>query len=620
MTERPWSPTVADALRNAALRRGDANGLAFADPREADKVYSWNQVLEASRARAAALYAMGLRQGDRVAMVIPSPEDFVLSFLGAVLGGFVPVPMYPPVALGKVDSYIRNAEHVLSSSGSKALLVAKQVKPIIASVLDSGSVEKLITVESLDLNAPRNGTEPEIKPEDICFLQYTSGSTSAPKGVVVTHANLSANCWAIMNDVLNTDYNKDHAVSWLPLYHDMGLIGFVIAPVFDAIQTTYLPTMEFVKRPSWWLEVMSKKRATVTFAPNFAYGLVVRRAKESEINNWDLSCVRWWGCGAEPIQPLTFKDFLAKMAPAKINPEALLPCYGMAEATLIMSHANHAGATALKVDRVDVEAFRQGEAKVFEGEDSVDEAPRSVEIVNCGKAIAGHAIVAMDEDDNVLPERMVGELCFKGPSVTGGYYKNTDATKKAFKGEWLHTGDKGYVADGDVYVCGRIKDLIIINGRNYYPTDIEWAVNDLEGVRRGSAVAFATLPASASSERLVIVAEWAGKTRPEESSLEAMRKRVRDKIQTDMGLNVHEVVFVAPGAVPKTSSGKLQRSKTRQQYEDQTLGDETPTTDTVQAKVAVAKQVARSYVSLARSEVMSRLPDPVRAIFGKKKV
>ncbi|MEZ4408746.1 MAG: fatty acyl-AMP ligase, partial [Polyangiales bacterium] len=506
-----------------------------------------------------------------------------------------------------------------ASSGAKALLVTKQVRPIIASVLDTGAVEKLITVESLKLDAPREGTEPAVAPEDICFLQYTSGSTSAPKGVVVTHANLSANCWAIMDDVLSTDYRTDHAVSWLPLYHDMGLIGFVISPVFDAISVTFIPTMEFVKKPSFWLETISKKRATITFAPNFAYALVARRVRDSEASQWDLSCMKWWGCGAEPIQPQTFRDFLAKLAPAKINPESLLPCYGMAEATLIISHANHAGAKALRVDRVDIEAFRQGEAKPFNGDESPNEPPRSVEVVNCGKPIRDHEVVAMDEEGNILPERAVGELCFKGPSVAGGYYKNPEATAAAFKGEWLHSGDKGYVANGDVYVCGRIKDLIIINGRNYYPTDIEWTVNDLEGVRRGSAVAFATLPASASSEHLVVVAEWAGKDKPSDAAMEATRKLVKEKVQADIGLNVHDVALIPPGTVPKTSSGKLQRRKTKQQYEDGTLGQEAPTTDSMQAKAAVAKQVARSYVSLARSEVMSRLPDPVRAIFGKKK-
>jgi fatty-acyl-CoA synthase len=207
----------------------------------------------------------------------------------------------------------------------------------------------------------------------------------------------------------------------------------------------------------------------------------------------------------------------------------------------------------------------------------------------------------------------------KGPSVCPGYYDNPETTAASFKDGWLYSGDKGYLADGAVYVCGRIKDMIIVHGRTYYPTDIEWVVNDVEGVRRGSTVAFACLPAAASSEQLVLVAEWAGRERPSDEGLETIKKRVTEVVVGTIGLNPWQVVLIPPGTVPKTSSGKLQRRKTRQQFEEGTLGQEAPTTESLDAKVAVARQMARSYVSLAKSEVVSRLPDPVRAFFGKKK-
>ncbi|TAK28114.1 MAG: fatty acyl-AMP ligase [Myxococcaceae bacterium] len=616
MSEQEWSTTVSGALRDAAAIRGDRGGFTFADPRTTDKHYSWNALLDAARARLAALYAEGLRKGDRLAMVIPVPEDFVLNFLAATLGGIIPVPMYPPVALGKVESYVKNVEHIVTSSGAKALLISKQVRPILGSVLDTGSVTKLLLVESLNLDAPRAGTEPSISPEDVCFLQYTSGSTASPKGVVVTHANLAANCRAIASDGLRLDPDRDHGVSWLPLYHDMGLIGFVIVPLFGYIPITFLPTMEFVKRPSYWLEMMHKQRATVTFAPNFAYALATRRAKDSEIEKWDLSCLKQLGCGAEPIQPATLRDFVARFSKAGIKGTALLPCYGMAENTLAISFARHA-TNELRVDTVDVEAFRQGEARFS---DPATAAPGStVEVVCCGEPFPGHEVSVRDPDGNVLPERVIGELCMKGPSVCPGYYNNPETTAASFKDGWLYSGDKGYIADGAVYVCGRIKDMIIVHGRNYYPTDIEWVVNDVEGVRRGSTVAFACLPASASSEQLVLVAEWAGRERPSEEALEAIKKRVTEVVVGTIGLNPWQVVLIPPGTVPKTSSGKLQRRKTKQQFEEGTLGQEAPTTESMDAKVAVAKQMARSYVSLAKSEVVSRLPDPVRAFFGKKK-
>lgn len=611
MSERPWSPTVADAIRDAAARRGAHNAFTFCDPRADDKPYTYAGLLEAARARAAAMYALGLRKGDRVAMVVPDAEDFVLNFLGAVLGGLVPVPMYPPVALGKVESYVKNVEHIVTTSGARVLLISKVVRPILGSTLDVGVVERLALVEDLNLKAPRDGSEPAVSPDDLCFLQYTSGSTSAPKGVMVTHANLVANCYAIMVDGLETDADTDRGVSWLPLYHDMGLIGFVMAPVFATVPVSFLPTMEFVKRPSYWLEMLHKQKATITFAPNFAYALAARRAKDSEVASWDLSRMRVLGCGAEPIQPATLRGFVDRLSKCGIRANALLPCYGMAEATLAISFARTPGGV-LKVDRVDAETLREGNAKPAEGDGSV-------EVVNCGPVLPKHEVCVMDADGNPLPERAVGELCIRGPSITKGYFQNAEGTAAAFKGEWLHSGDLGYLAGGDVFVCGRVKDMIIVNGRNYYPQDIEWLVQELEGVRKGSVVAFALQPEGASSEQLVVVGEWSAKERPGDDDLRALEKRVADAVMSDVGINPWKVVLIPPGTVPKTSSGKLQRRRTRDQFEAGTLGREGFGTDSLQAKTAVAKQVARSYVSIAKSEVMSRLPDPVRAFFGKKK-
>lgn len=616
MSTPNWSDTVPGALRLGASVSPDRVAFVFEVPGETERRYTYAQLHAACLKRAAAYLKEGLRKGDRLAMIVPAPEDFVLSFLGATLAGIIPVPMYPPVALGKVDSYTKNAEHIVSSSGARALLTTKQVRPIVGSLLEAGAVEKLLTTDTLDLNAPTEGVEATVTPEDICFLQYTSGSTSAPKGVIVTNGNLHANCWAIMRTGRESvDAREDDwGVSWLPLYHDMGLIGFVIAPLFDRIPITFLPTMEFVKRPTYWLEMITKYKASITFAPNFAYALAARRVRDADLPNYDLSRMRVAGCGAEPIQPATLRMFVERLKPAGMKYSALLPCYGMAEATLAMSF--EPTGDDLLTDKVDLEAFRGGEAKPFDP--SVPDA-RSVEVVACGRPLKDHDIGAFDEAGNRLPERMIGELGFKGPSVTKGYYGNPEATAKSFRDGWLFTGDLGYIADGHVYVCGRVKDIIIINGRNYYPTDIEWLVQEVEGVRKGAVVAFSVDPEGAASEQLVVVAEWAAKERPAEDQLVAIQKRISEVVQSQVGINAWKVVMIPAGTIPKTSSGKLQRRRTKQQFEDGVLGAEGPGTDSLQAKTAVAKQVARSYVTLAKSEVMSRLPDPVRAIFGKKK-
>ena len=617
MNRTEWSVTVADAVRDAAKRRPTHVGFSFADPRGTDRAYTNAEFLEAVRRRAAALYALGLRKGDRLAMVVPGAEDFVLNFVGAVLGGLVPVPMYPPLALGKVDSYVKNVEHIVASSGAKVLLVSKVVRPILGSAVETGAIERMAVVESLDLDAPRANTEPSLSPDDLCFLQYTSGSTSAPKGVQVTHGNLAANAWAIIAEALAANPDVDRGCSWLPLYHDMGLIGFVIAPLFGCIPVTFLPTLEFVKRPAYWLESLHKYQATITFAPNFAYALAARRSKDADIAGWDLSRIRVLGCGAEPIQPSTLNGFIERLAPTGIKANALLPCYGMAEATLAISFSQTVGGV-LKVDAVDAASLREGEAKAW-AEGSADADTRRVEIVNCGPAVPGHEVCVMDVEGNRLGDRQVGELCFKGPSVTTGYYGNPEATASSFQGEWLHSGDLGYMVNGDVFVCGRVKDMIIIHGRNYYPQDIEWLVQELEGVRKGAVVAFACQPEGESSEQLVVVAEWAGKEKPADEVLARIERAVNDVVQTEVGLRPWKVALIPAGTIPKTSSGKLQRRKTKDQFERGTLGLEGPGTESLQAKAAVAKQMARSYTAMARSEVMSRLPDPVRAFFGRKK-
>jgi fatty-acyl-CoA synthase len=612
----PWAATVADAVREAAAKRGDSTAFIFADPRAPERRYTNTELLDAVRARTAALYALGLRKGDRVAMVVPGAEDFVLCFLGAVLGGMVPVPMYPPMALGKVESYAKNVDHIVSSSGARVLLVSRLVRPILGAASDTGAIERLAIVEDLNLAAPRAGTEPTITPDDLCFLQYTSGSTSAPKGVKVTHGNLSANTYAIMVNGLGTNHETDLGLSWLPLYHDMGLIGFVMAPLFGIIPVVFLPTLEFVKRPVYWLEALHHYKATLTFAPNFAYSLAARRARDSDIASWDLSRVRVLGCGAEPIQPATLRGFVDRLAPCGITAKALLPCYGMAEATLAISFAKTPEGV-LKVDTVDATAMRDGEAKPHTG--NSDDDTQGVEIVNCGPAMPYHEVRVVDPDGTPLPDRVVGELCIKGPSVTPGYFGNDEATAASFRGEWLHSGDLGYMVNGDVYVCGRVKDMIIINGRNYYPQDIEWLVQEIEGVRKGSVVAFACQPDGAASEQLVVTAEWTGKDKPADDALKTLEKKITDVVQTDMGLQVWKVALIPAGTTPKTSSGKLQRRKTKDQFERGVLGLEGPGTESLTAKAAVAKQVARSYATIARNEVMSRLPDPVRAFFGRKK-
>jgi fatty-acyl-CoA synthase len=466
-------------------------------------------------------------------------------------------------------------------------VVSSKVQNILWSQVDSvPSLRKLIAVEELDGDT-KTPEIPELVPEDLSFLQYTSGSTADPKGVMVTHGSLMANINAIMGDHFEATETDDVVVSWLPLYHDMGLIGKVLCTLVWGCEGVYIPTLRFIRRPSCWMEAVNRHRGTLTFAPNFALALAVRRIKPSEIAEWDLSCIRSVGCGAEPIQAETVREFTKVFHEGANMPiGAVSPAYGMAEATLAMALCRQA---PLKTQIVDAETF-EGEGRISAAIDG----KASLEHVCCGKTFPGHDLAAFDTAGTRLAEGLEGELCFKGPSVTSGYFENPEATAAAYRDGWLHTGDLGYVLDGEVYVTGRLKDLIILNGRNIHPQSIEWAVAAVEGVRRGNVIAF-SVPGK-TSEELVLTVE----TRSQDH--QALSETIRQCIQKELSLTVADIVCLKPGSLPKTSSGKLQRRKARQTYLTGNLATGTNRlAGSTGSRVTLAKHVARSMWTRAKS-------------------
>jgi len=338
----------------------------------------------------------------------------------------------------------------------------------------------------------------------------------------------------------------------------MGLIGFVISPILAGVPIVFIPTIRFIKHPTCWLDTISRHKATASFAPNFAYALVARKARPEQLDRWDLSRMKVFGCGAEPINPETMRAFVEVMSSrCGLRREAILPAYGMAEATLAISFkpvADH-----MRTMLVDAERF-QADGRV----EAVDEGFQGAffEHVSCGTWFPGHEVSSQDAEGTLLPEGVEGELCLRGPSVTPGYFENPEATAAAFKDGWLRTGDLGYILDGEVYVTGRIKDLIILNGRNLHPQSIEWVAAQVEGVRKGNVVAISR-PGPASEE-LVLVLE--SREAQSDSQKAALVQEVRTRIQQEMGIVPADVVVLAVGSLPKTSSGKLQRRKTRQEY------------------------------------------------------
>ena len=550
--------TLVSAL--SRLRRGPGRGFRFITSKNEEHYYAYEAIEAEAHRRAAHLSALGLRKGDRLAVVIAEGDEFVMSFLGACVAGIVPVPIYPRATFKGIEGYSDTVAHIARASGARVVLTMETTKPYIEPALakDCG-LERILLTEEVFAGATPAFTAPAITPDDLCFLQFTSGSTNKPKGVVVTHANLVANATAFLGPAGLDRNDQDVGVSWLPLYHDMGLIGFVLGTLICDIPVVLLPTSTFARGPRIWLETIHKHRGTITYAPNFAYALAVKRLKDRDLKELDLSCLRIAGCGAEPIHAQTMRDFGERLAPAGFDPKALLPSYGMAEATLAITF--HPRGTPLVTDVVDPEAMKRGEALPVPAG-----TPGALELVACGVIFPGHELLIVDSETGApLGERRVGQIITRGPSVTSAYFQNPEATALGWKDGWLQTGDLGYVADGALYICGRLKDLIIIHGANFYPQDLEWAVQDIEGVRRGNVVAFSVMRDGV--EQLVLAAEG------NSADVERLKKLIPERIYETAGLNTSYVAVVGVGMLPKTSSGKAQRLKTKQLYESGLLAE-----------------------------------------------
>jgi len=542
---------IAEAIADIG-RIYPENGFVFQDWRGRETEYRFSEVEEDSRRRAAALQGIGLRKGDRMGLLVSEPEDFVLTFLAAVQIGVIPVPLSPPFALGGLDTYLQETTRILTDSDASHLVIS----PSLTSLLGDSADLFLGPWASLSPAALRNGGNtpdlPTLAPDDVVFLQYTSGATSHSKGVMVTHAALMANIQAMCGPGLELDPRVDIAVSWLPLYHDMGLIGFVIAPMVWGMSSVIIPTMRFMKNPSVWLDTMHRRGGTISFAPPFAFGLAVRRARADKLATWDLSGVRIMGCGSEPIHPRTLRTFVDLFHKHCGLPEnAALPAYGLAEATLAVSFKPLR--QRYRTRKVDAEHFHTARTAIAPSDNGLE-----IEHVSCGVPFPGHELAILDEEAIPVPDGEEGEICVRGASVTPGYFRNPAATAASYRDGWLHTGDLGYVLDSQLYVTGRLKDLVILNGRNIHPQLIEWAAGDVAGVRKRNIIAFSR-PGD-STEELVVAVE----TRLENPK--ALIREIKRAVWGKLGVMTSDVVCVKPGTLPKTSSGKLRRRLTRRRY------------------------------------------------------
>jgi fatty-acyl-CoA synthase len=544
----------------AALERihsAPESGMRFIGFSAEDRYFTYRQLYEEARLRAAHLTRLGLKKGDRLALMTSDAPEFVMSFLGCVLAGIIPAPISPMIPTKGGEHFLSTAARILDDAGAGALLTTNSSISIAEQIrsLTSGN-PRLVVTEAAFTGDPPPFEGPQAHPDDTCFLQYTSGSTTSPRGVMVSHANLMANITAFLGPHGLNAGPDDVGISWLPLYHDMGLIGFILGPLIYIGPAIILATTSFARDPRMWLRAIDKYRATITCAPNFAYAQVVKRLRDQDLETLDLSCLRVAGCGAEPIHAPTLRSFAERLAPAGFRAEAFMPSYGLAESTLAISL--HRLGAPLRTETINAEALKRGKAIPAMASDG-----NGKEIVSCGVPFPGHQLAILDEDGAVLPEREIGEVAAKGPSVTQGYFHNPEATAEVWRNGWLCTGDLGYLADGELFICGRSKELIIIRGANYYPQDIEWAVRDLPGVKRGNVAAFGVNVDG--EERLVILAETDAREAGE------LRQVIANQVRETIGLEVHRIALIPAGTLLRTTSGKLQRRKMKQLYEQREL-------------------------------------------------
>ncbi|MDH6137172.1 fatty-acyl-CoA synthase [Kitasatospora sp. MAA4] len=510
---------------------------------------SRRELLREVRVAAAGLVGAGLRPGDRVAMVAGDPGPFVGAFLGALWAGLVPVPVPPPPLLGRREPWRELLDTVLSVARPKALCLPAAEREL------ARTVGPLVTYEELAGAPPSEGGPVPRGPQDVVYLQFSSGSTARPRAVAARAGAVMANGLAIMREGVNADADTDRGLSWLPLHHDMGLVGFLLAPLAVGVPTSFLPTRSFVRDPGSWMRAMHERSATLTFAPNFAYALAARRSRPESVAALDLSRVRVAGCGGEPINREVLRRFTEAFAPAGLRPEAVLPCYGLAESTLAVTFPP--GGRPLTVDRIDAEALARGSA--VPAPDGVPDAGPVTEVVGCGSAFEGHGLTIRDERGRCLADRAVGEVWVTGPSVARGYVGDPEATGRTFgRDGWVRTGDRGYLVDGELFVTGRAKDLLIVRGSNTDPQRVEWLVEALPGARLGGVVA-CTRPAE-ETEELVVVVEC------RESAAGGLPAQVRSVLGEQLAMAVHDVVLVRPGTIPRTTSGKPRRQETRRRY------------------------------------------------------
>ncbi|WP_421996823.1 fatty acyl-AMP ligase [Reyranella sp.] len=549
--------SVPEMLGYAA--RGDTGVTFYSVRGEILSTLAWRDVETRAQAVARRLIGAGFQRGERILVTADTWPGFFDLFFGAQHAGLLPVPVSVPAGIGGKDAYVEQLRRQLSASGAVAAIAIDELRDFLLEAARDLPAVRLAGGMDVIEALPDAAVELRpLGPDELCYIQFSSGSTRHPHGVQITQAALMANLAGITGPAGLDVVAGDRAVSWLPLYHDMGLIGFLMAPLSCQLSIDYLTPRDFARRPAQWLNIISQNRGSIAYSPSFGYDLAVRRGARQAPDDLDLSSWRHAGIGGDMIRPDVLQRFAETFAGAGFDRGAFIPSYGMAEVCLAITFSPHG--TGVRTDTVDRTALAQEQRAVPAG-DAADEQ-RARRFVLCGRVLPGHRLEVRGADGAVLADRAVGRIFVQGPSIMPGYFGAPEASAEVLSADgWLDTGDLGYTLAGEIVVTGRAKDLIIVNGRNVWPQDIEWAIEARRVVKGGDSAAFSVDTGEGERVVVAVLARVSGDT-----AREALARDVAGVVRESVAVDC-DVVLVPPSmGLPTTSSGKLSRSRAKANY------------------------------------------------------
>ncbi len=580
--------TLVEVLEKRAKEKPEF--LTFMDLTNKESHVSSVEVLQQANVAAQYLLSKGLKKNDKIVVMLPTSANFAYVYFGILMAGGVPVPVSQPAGTSHIAKYLDNLTHIIRDSEAKYFITYEKIKAIAGSLMNIADLVQGFILDDEIFSKPipkgKHKSLPSIGPDDLALIQYTSGTTDKPKGVMLSHRNLIHNIHGI--GMASAFTGSDVGISWLPMYHDMGLIGGFFTTLYWNLKMVLMQPEAFLFRPRWYLENISRFRVTAGVAPNFGYHYCTTRISDADLHKLDLSSWRIALNGAEPVDRITLTKFLDKFKRAGLRDDIFLPVYGMAEDSLAATFPSLERSTVVRRFKRD----KLEEESVALDSNSHD-SREYIDLVSVGYPLVGQEVKVVNAEGRTLNEREIGEICVKSKSLSAGYFKNPQATRNAFKDGWFHSGDMGFILDGMLFISGRKKEMIIKRGKNIYPYDVERIASTVKGIRLGCCAAFDVHNEAEGTEDLVLVCETTVK---DKAAQERLKNEIRNEILTRLGIAPDDIQLVPRESIPKTTSGKIQRILCKKIY----LGEDEFLPKRYKNIFALVKTFVKSHFHLLR--------------------